>query len=205
MKLSQRSQYCLAWWRDALTLGLSKQTQPRDVGTLGISWGDGSGTGLGGTITFIPLVSTQDPTTLNVWMGTWDTTIAPATSNWKEMCTLKQTLLNEKCLNGSRVRHRRLIYCTDNMVMSDIFRRGISKSDSLQKLFLDIKLLEIELKCHLLVIHVPGTSMIQEGTDGLSRGIPLTNLRQYEGHKLLPLLWRVQNRHLSSYCGHNKN
>ena len=31
--------------------------------------------------------------------------------------------------------------------------------------------------------------MIQEGTDGLSRGIPLTKLRQYDGHKLLPLLW----------------
>ena len=176
------------WWRKALILGLSKQTQPNDVGTLGISWGDGSGTGLGSTINFTPLIDTQDNRILNVWMGTWDKTSAPATSNWKEMCTLKQTLINEKNQSNNQVRHCHLIYCTDNMVMSDVFRQGVSKSDSLQKLFLDIKLLEIELECHLLVIHVPGTSMIREGTDGLSRGIPLTTLRQYDGHKLLPLL-----------------
>ena len=121
MNLSQRSRHCLDWWRKALTLGLSKQTQPSDVGTLGISWGDGSGTGLGGTINFVPLVDTQDHRTLHVWMGTWDKTLTPATSNWKEMCTLKQTLINEKNQSNNQVRHCHLKYCTDNMVMSDIF------------------------------------------------------------------------------------
>ena len=57
-----------------------------------------------------------------------------------------------------------------------------------RKLFLDIKILEIVLECHLIVIHVPGTSMIQEGTDGLSRGVAFSNMKQYEGHKILLLL-----------------
>ena len=89
------------------------------------------------------------------------------------------------------MKHRRLIYCTDNVVMCDVFRRGVSKSHTLQKLFLEIKLLELQLECHLLLIHVPGTTMIREGTDGLSRGVPLQPLYKYEGNSLLPLLWRA--------------
>ena len=190
VQLSTRSQYCLEWWRNALTLGLSKQTQPKEWGSIGIAWGDGSGTGTGGTLNFMTLCSHETITNLDVWMGTWDEEAASATSNWKEMCTLHQTLLNEKEQQVNRVQHKRLIYCTDNMVLADVFRCGISKSDKLQKLFLNIKILEIELKCHLIVIHVPGTSMIQEGTDGLSRGVAFSNMNKYEGHKILPLLWR---------------
>ena len=33
--------------------------------------------------------------------------------------------------------------------------------------------------------------MIREGTDGLSRGVPLQPLYKYEGNSLLPLLWRA--------------
>ena len=50
--LSQASQLCLKWWSDDLKIGMSKQMQPRDVATLGISWGDGTGTG--GTAKKIP-------------------------------------------------------------------------------------------------------------------------------------------------------
>ena len=42
---------------------------------------------------------------------------------------------------------------------------------SLHSLVLDIKALEQELGCHLKVVHVPGTLMITQGTDGLSRGL----------------------------------
>ena len=59
------------------------------------------------------------------------------------------------------------------MVTYDIFRRGTSKSDALWKLFLRIKLLELELQCPVLVIHVPGTIIISQGTDGLSRGVDM--------------------------------
>ena len=191
MELRQRSRDCLWWWKQALTSGLSRQTQPRDLATIGVSWGDGSGTGTGGTINFLNLEGQDEPIKLDIWMGTWNGTVVHSTSNWKEMCTLRQTLQNESNLGGIRVKHRRLLYCTDNSVMCDIFRRGVSKSDTLQKLFLEVKLLELQLDCHLLLIHVPGTTMIREGTDGLSRGVPLQPLYKYEGNALLPLLWRA--------------
>ena len=62
----------------------------------------------------------------------------------------------------------RLLYFTDNMVIYDVFRKGSSKSTPQWALFLRIKLLELELQCTLQVIHVPGTAMIKQGTDGLS-------------------------------------
>ena len=100
-------------------------------------------------------------------------------------------LANWANVGGTRVKHRRLVYCIDNSVMCDIFRKGVSKSDTLQKLFLEIKLLELKLKCQLLLIHVPGTTMIREGTDGLNRGVSMQPLYRYEGNSLLPLLWRA--------------
>lgn len=39
------------------------------------------------------------------------------------------------------------------------------------KLILNIRLLELQLGCQLEVIHVPGVTMIHQGTDGFSRGV----------------------------------
>ena len=77
------------------------------------------------------------------------------------------------------------------MMMCDVFRRVFSKSDTLQKLFLEVKLLELQLQYHLLLIHVPGTTMIREGIDGLSRGVFLQPPFHYEDNILLPLLWKA--------------
>ena len=70
MELRQQSRDCLWWWRQALTLGLSRQTQPRDVATIGVSWGDGSGTGTGGTINFLTIQDQEEHIKLDVWMET---------------------------------------------------------------------------------------------------------------------------------------
>ena len=76
------------------------------------------------------------------------------------------------------------------MVTYDVFRKGTSKSYSLWKLLLRIKLLELQLQCILQVIHVPGTSMITQGTDGLSRGVDMQVLGSYKSNSLIPLLCR---------------
>ena len=107
------------------------------------------------------------------------------------MRTLLQTLQNEKSNGGVRVKNRRLLYFTDNMVTYDVFRKGSSKSTPLWRLFLQIKLLEIELNCLVQVIHVPGTTMIIQGTDGLSRGVDMQKLGSYKSNTLIPLLWRT--------------
>ena len=191
MDLGDRSRACLQWWVDALSCGLQKQSQPTDVATMGVAWGDGSGTGAGGTFNHVSPHIIFTVINLDVWKGVWSPQVTTFSSNWKEMRTLCQSLANEKMKGGTRVRNRRLLYFTDNMVTYDVFRRGSSKSTPLWKLFLQIKLLEIELNCLVQVIHVPGTTMILQGTDGLSRGVDMQSLGSYKSNSLVPLLWRA--------------
>ena len=176
---------------DALSCGLSKKIRPQDVATLGVTWGDGSGTGAGGTFNLASSHIVNDVTTLHIWQGVWSPQVSSFSSNWKELMTLKQTLENEKSNGGNRVRGRRLLYWTDNMVTYDIFRRGNSKSLRLWTLLLQIKILELELGCIVQVIHVPGTIMITQGTDGLSRGVRLQALAAHQSDSLIPLMWRA--------------
>ena len=191
MHLSERSRMCLEWWIEALSLGLQRIAQPTDVATLGISWGDGSGTGAGGTFNLATNETTVDVVELDVWRGVWSLPVLNFSSNWKELRTLLTTLENEQKNHLGRVTNRRLIYLTDNMVTYDVFRRGTSKSTPLWNLFLRIKLLELQLQCHLQVIHVPGTIMIKQGTDGLSRGVAMQPLASHPSNSLIPLLWRA--------------
>jgi hypothetical protein len=64
-----------------------------------------------------------------------------------------------------------VFYFTDNEVTYTICKKGSSKTLSLHLLVQQLKVLERALGCRLEVIHVPGTTMITQGTDGLSRGI----------------------------------
>jgi hypothetical protein len=50
-----------------------------------------------------------------------------------------------------------------------MYKIGSSKTLSLHLLVKQVKALEFALGCRLEVIHVPGTTMITQGTDGLSR------------------------------------
>jgi hypothetical protein len=63
------------------------------------------------------------------------------------------------------------IYFTDNMVTSYIVHNGSSTSPSLHNLIRRIKILELQLKCRLEPIHIPGRLMILQGADGLFRAI----------------------------------
>ena len=77
------------------------------------------------------------------------------------------------------------------MVTYDIFRKGTSKTIRLWTLLLKIKLIDLELNCIVQVIHVPGTTMITQGSDDLSRGIHMQSLASHRSNALTPLLWRA--------------
>lgn len=190
MVLGEKSNMCLQWWREALCCGLSKQVQPQDVSTMGVTWGDGSGTGAGGTFNLVSTAHISHETTLEVWKGVWASKVISCSSNWKEMRTLLRTLEHELLSKGERVQGRRLLYFTDNMVTYDVFRKGSSKSLPLWTLLLRIKILELKLQCVLQVIHVPGTTMISQGTDGLSRGVDMQALASHQSNSLVPFLCR---------------
>ena len=158
---------------------------------MGSSWGDGSGTGAGGTFNLAGASSPTDVTQLDIWKGIWDVPVLSFSSNWKEMRTLLTTIEIEMENSVHIVTNRRLLYFTDNMVTYDVFRGGTSKSNALWTLFQRIKLLELQLQCQVQVIHVPGTTMILQGTDGLSRGVTMQQLSSHNGNTLIPSLWQA--------------
>ena len=60
---------------------------------------------------------------------------------------------------------------TDNSTAESCFFRGSSKSKLLHELVVRLKKVEMETGMTLRVVHVAGTRMMSQGTDGLSRGV----------------------------------
>jgi hypothetical protein len=81
-----------------------------------------------------------------------------------------ETLKREEVV-FNKLRGIMVSYFTDNEVTYDICKKGSSKILSLHLLVQQLKALALALGCRLEVIHVPGTTMITHGTDGLIRGI----------------------------------
>jgi hypothetical protein len=142
------------------------------------SLGDGSGTGTGGTVLY-------DDVDFEMWMGTWDPRLYHFSAVWKEMRTLQATLERAWARKLQGLAGVTFFYFTDNMATYYAVSKGSSKSPALQTMVVCIKQLEILLGCYLEVIHVPGTTIITEGTDDLSRGIWLSPLHQRPSQKAL--------------------
>ena len=62
------------------------------------------------------------------------------------------------------------------MVSERAFYKGNSKSLTLFRLVLRLRKLQLKSNFKLHVLHVAGTRMIEQGTDGLSRGLPFEGL-----------------------------
>jgi hypothetical protein len=69
-------------------------------------------------------------------------------------------------------------YFTDNIVTYFAVTAGSSTSPGLHSMVEEIKKLEIKLGITLEVVHVPSTTIIVEGTNGLSGGVWLLALHQ---------------------------
>jgi hypothetical protein len=114
---------------------------------------------------------------MQIWMGTWAPHVKVYDSNWRELRTLLGTMERIQQEGRTYVRGGTLFYFTDNSSVYFIIKGGSSKSPELHKLARRIKELEIELGCRLEPIHVPGLLMIDQGTDGQSRGMWLAPSR----------------------------
>jgi hypothetical protein len=160
----------LVWWQEFLRRNPGQVSRNGQAESLLATWGDGSGTGTGGTI------ESPDEPEIETWMGAWSPRVLHHTSNWKELRTLLWTLerLGRRRQNLHGVT---MFYFTDNMTTYYIVQNGSSKSPELHKLIRAIKLWEVITGCRVEVIHVPGDLMIEEGTDGLSRGVWLSPQR----------------------------
>jgi hypothetical protein len=100
--------------------------------------------------------------------GIWDGDDEDHSSNWRELTNLVETLEDEA--TAGRLQGCEIFMFTDNSTAEAAFFRGTSSSERLFELVLRLRKLEMEQHCLIHLIHVAGTRMIGQGSDGLSRG-----------------------------------
>ena len=125
--------------------------------------GDASGAGHGTSF----LYTGRD--TLNLTHGTWGETAANRSSNFRELGNLVrrvEQLLEEELIP----RGTELFVFTDNFVTESVFYKGAARSCYLHGLVERLKMLQLHGGLFIHVIWIAGTRMIEQGTDGLSRG-----------------------------------
>jgi hypothetical protein len=161
LALGALAQADFSWREQALISGLREQVQPRDFCTLGVDWGDRSGSGSGGTFEWADS-GKGVLSKMEAWTGAWNCAIHSFTSNWRELRTVVETLKREEVI-FNKLRCRIIFSFTDNEVTYNICKKGSSKTLSLHLLVQQLKALELAPGSRLDIIHVPGTTMITQG------------------------------------------
>jgi hypothetical protein len=126
-------------------------------------WGDASGAGFGSSLWI------KGEGEIDLVYGTWDEEVANQSSNFREAYNLvlrvEQLVRDRRIIRGSE-----LWLFTDNMVSERSFFKGSNKNPELHKLCLRLRRLEMFGALFLHAVWVAGTWMINQGSDGLSRG-----------------------------------
>ena len=130
-------------------------------------FGDASGAGFGASWTM------PNSEAVGYRYGIWGREGQDTSSNYREFRNLVETL-EEMGARGD-LEGREIFVFTDNMVSESIASKGSSASKALYELVVRVYKLEMTCRCNISFIHVAGTRMIAQGTDGLSRG------EMYEG------------------------
>jgi hypothetical protein len=123
-------------------------------------FGDASGSGFGSSIAF--------PDGIAYRIGVWGKDCEDSSSNYRELRNLVETLETE--VEAGNLHNSEVFMMTDNSTAESCFYRGTSSSRKLFDLVLRLHKLEMTSGMVLHIIHVAGTIMIAQGTDGLLRG-----------------------------------
>ena len=123
-------------------------------------FGDASGLGFGS--------SWHMDNQINFRYGIWGLGGEDTSSNYRELRNLVETLES----NGEKeiLKGKEIFLFTDNTTAENIAQKGSSTSPLLFELIVRLYKLPMKYHCSIQVIHVAGTRMIKQGTDGLSRG-----------------------------------
>ncbi len=149
-----------------LFLAESKQPYMRRVRgrrtvTAYYGFGDASGAGFGASV--------ERPGGLHGRVGIWGRDAEGESSNYRELRNLVETV-EEEAAQG-HLEDGELWLFTDNSTAESCFFRGGSSSKLLHELILRLRSAELKYGFVLHLVHIAGTRMIAQGTDGLSRGL----------------------------------
>lgn len=100
--------------------------------------------------------------------GIWGRDADNVSSNYKELCNLLEAI--EDGLLNHELQHTELFIFTDNSTAEGAYYKGNTNSKLLFDLVLRLRQIEMDGLMRLHIVHVAGTRMIAQGTDGLSRG-----------------------------------
>jgi len=127
-------------------------------------FGDASGAGFGQTSW-----EQGNNADVEVEFGLWKDSVSVKSSNFRELANhvnyIERKLEAEEIKEGSEI-----FLFTDNFVAERCFTRGNSASRSLFELMLRLRELQMDGRVFIRLIWVAGTRMIEQGTDGASRG-----------------------------------
>lgn len=167
VNLSKALCKALQAWYSMMPAHLGCCIQSRDVTALCVLWGDGSGDGTSGTREILSLTSSQT-IGFTPFMEVWIPDVHSFSFNWKELKTILVSLQKSGKADPLSVKQKLILYFTNNMVLYNIVHRRRSRIPKLHQLVYKISALEVLLDCSLVCIHIPGWTMIFQGTDGLS-------------------------------------
>jgi hypothetical protein len=128
---------------------------------VGYGFGDASGSGFGSSWL-------NKSGELVIRIGMWNKEGVDTSSNYRELRNLVETL--ELMGQRGELEGFELFLFTDNSVSESVAFKGNSSAELLFELVLRLHNLEMKFMCKINIIHVAGTRMIEQGTDGLSRG-----------------------------------
>jgi hypothetical protein len=123
-------------------------------------YGDASGSSFGWCLDFGVGVRYE--------LGEWCESIEEATSNYRDLRKLVNTMV--RAAQEGRLDSCEVFLYTYNQTTEGAYGKGTAKRPSLFELIVILYKLQMEFDFILFVIWISGTRMIQEGTDGLSRG-----------------------------------
>ena len=103
--------------------------------------------------------------------GLWGQDADDKSSNYRELRNLVETVEEEA--SEGQLSNVELWLFTDNSTAESCYYKGSSTSPLLHELILRLRKVEIDIGFRLYMVHVAGTRMIAQGTDGLSRGMLL--------------------------------
>jgi len=126
--------------------------------------------------------------------GLWGRDADSASSNFRELCNLVDSI-DEGVQNGE-LSNSELFIFTDNTTAEGCYYKGNADNRRLFAQVLRLRKIEMHASLRLHVVHVAGTRMIHQGTDGLSRGLLTDGVFASDPMKLhVPLHLSAHHRH----------